>query len=77
MQLSIGTNYSLAVIDDYMIIKATQQQPHCYNNRQRSVKEFWICNQLNRMVSCSLLFKINRLAAFVGKRDCSTVIATF
>jgi hypothetical protein len=27
MQLSIGTNYSLAVKNDYMIIKATREQP--------------------------------------------------
>ena len=76
MQLSIGTNYSLAVNNDYMIIKATREQPHCYNERQRSVNEFWIYNQLNRKVICSLLFIINRLAAFVGKRDHGAVTAT-
>jgi hypothetical protein len=77
MQLSIGTNYSLAVNDDYMIIKATWEQPHCYNERQWSVNEFWICKQLNRKVICWLLFIINTLAAFVGKRDYGTVTATF
>jgi hypothetical protein len=40
MQLSIGTNYSLAVNNDYMIIKATQEQPHWYNEHQWSVNEF-------------------------------------
>jgi len=77
MQLSIGTNYLLAVNNDYMIIKATREQPHCYNERQRSVNEFWICKQLNTKVICSLLLIINRLAAFVGKRDRGAVTATF
>jgi hypothetical protein len=77
MQLSIGTNYSLAVNNDYMIIKATQEQPHCYNERQQSVNEFWIWKQLNRKVICLLLFIINGLAAFVGKRDRGAVTATF
>jgi len=67
MQLSIGTNSSLAVNNDYMIIEARREEPHCYNQGQRSVNEFWICKQLNRKVICSLLFIINRLAAFVGK----------
>jgi len=77
MQLNIGTNYSLAVNNDYMIIEATREQPHCYNERQRSVNEFRICKQLNRKVICSLLFIINRLPAFVGKRDRGAVTTTF
>jgi len=76
MQLSICTNYSMAVNNDYMIIKAKREQPHCYNERQRSVNEFWICKQLNRKVICSLLFIINRLAALVGKRDRGAVTGT-
>ena len=77
MQLSIGTNYSLAVSNDYMIVKATREQPHCYNARQRNVNEFEICTQLNRKAICSLLFIIKKLAAFVGKRDVGAVTATF
>jgi len=77
MQLSIGTNNSLAVNNGYMFIEATREQPHCYNERQQSVNEFWICKQHNRKVICLLLFIINRLAAFVGKRDRGAVTATF
>jgi hypothetical protein len=77
MQLSIDTNDSLAVNNDYMIIQVPWEQPHCYNEHQRSVNEFWICKQLNWKVICSLLFMINRLAAFVGKGDRSAVTATF
>jgi len=77
MQLSIVTNYLLAVNNDYMIIEETREQPHCYNEHQQSVNEFWICKQLNRKVICLLLFIINRLAAFVGKRDSGAVTATF
>jgi len=77
MQLSIGTNYSLAVNNDYTIIKATWEQPNYYNERQPSVNDFWICKQLNWKVISSLLFIINRLAAFVGKRDRGAVTATF
>jgi hypothetical protein len=76
MQLSIDTNYSLTVNNDYMIIKATEEQLHCYNERQRSVNDFWICKQLNWKVICTLLFIVNRLAAFEGKRDRSAVKAT-
>jgi len=77
MQLSIGTNYSLAVNIDYMMIKATREQPHFYNERQRSVNDFWICKQLNWKVISMLLFIINRLAAFAGKRECGAVTTTF
>jgi len=77
MQLNIGTNYALAVNNDYMIIEATREQPHCYNERQRSVNEFWIGEQLNRKVICSRLFIINRLPAFVGKINRGAVTATF
>jgi hypothetical protein len=77
MQLSIDTNYSLTGNNDYMIIKVTQEQLHSHNERQRSVNDFWICNQLNWKVICSLLFIFNRQAAFEGKRDCGTVTATF
>jgi len=77
MQLSIGTNYSLAVNNDYMIIKARREQPHCYNERQQSVDDLWICKQLNRKVICSLLFIINRVAAFIGTIDRGAVTATF
>jgi len=77
MQLSIDTNYSLTVNNDYMIVKATREQLHFYNERQRSVNDFWICKHLHWKVICSLLFIFNRLAAFVGKRDCGAVTATF
>jgi hypothetical protein len=77
MQLIIDTNYSLAVNNDYVIIKATREQPHLYNERQCCVNDFWIYKQLNWKVICSLLFIINRLAAFVGNRDCGAVRATF
>jgi len=77
MQLSIETNDSLTVNNDYRIIKVTREQPHFYNERQRSVNDFWICKQLNWKVICSLLFIFNRLAAFVGKGDRSAVTATF
>jgi hypothetical protein len=77
MQLSIDTNCSLAVNNDYMIIKATQEQRHFYNECQRSVNDFWICNQLNWKVICSPLFIINRLAAFVGNRHRGVVTDTY
>jgi hypothetical protein len=77
MQLSSDTNYSLTVNNDYMIIKAGREQIHFYNERQRSVNDFWICKQLHWKVICSLLFIFNRLAAFEGKRDRSPVTATF
>ena len=76
MQLSIDTNYSLTVNNDYMIIKATREQLHFYNDRQRSINDFWICKQLNWKAICSLLFIINRQAAGVGKRDSGAVTAT-
>ena len=77
MQLSIDTNYSLTVNNDYMMIKATREQPYFYNERQQSVNDFWICKQLNWKVICSLLFILNRLASLVGKRDSGAVTATF
>jgi len=77
MQLGIDTNYSLTVNNDYMIIKATQEQLQFYNERQRRVNDFWISKQLNWKVICSLLFIYNRLAAFEGKRDRGAVTATF
>jgi hypothetical protein len=77
MQLSIGTNYTLAVNNDCLIIKPTREQPHFCNERQLSVNDFWIRKQLNWKVICSLLFTINRLVAFVGKRDSRGVTATF
>ena len=77
MQLGIDTNYSLTVNNDYMIIKATREQLHFYNERQRSVNDFWLCKQLNWKVICSLLIIFNRLAAFEGKRDRGAVTATF
>jgi hypothetical protein len=58
-----------------MIIKATQEQPHFYNQRQWSVNDFWLCNQLNWKVICSLLFIIKRQAAYVGKRERGVVTA--
>jgi hypothetical protein len=60
-----------------MIIKATREQLHFHNERQRSVNDFWICNQLNWKVICSVLFIFNRKAAFEGKRDRGAVMATF
>jgi hypothetical protein len=60
-----------------MIIKATREQLDFYNERPRSVNDFWISKQLNWKVICSLLFIFNRLAAFVGKRDHGAVTATF
>ena len=77
MQLIIDTNYSLTVNNDYMIIKAIQEQLHFYNERQRIVNDFWICKPLNWQVICSLLFIFNRLAAFEDKRDRGAVTATF
>ena len=77
MQLSIDTNYSLTVNNDYMIIKATREQLHFYNERQQSINDFWICKQLNWKVICSLLFIFHSLAAFEGKRDRGAVTATF
>jgi hypothetical protein len=77
MKLSIDTNYFLTVNNDYMIIKATREQLHFYNERQWSVNDFWICKQLNWKVISSLLFIFNRLAAFGGKRDHGAVTATF
>jgi len=77
MQLNIDTNYWLPVNNDYMIIKARREHLHFYNERQRSINDFWICKQLNWKVICSLLFIFNRLAACVGKRDCGAVTATF
>ena len=60
-----------------MIIKATREQLHFYIEPQQRVNDFWICEQLNWKVICLLLFIFNRLAAFVDKRHCSTVAATF
>jgi len=60
-----------------MIIKATREQLHFYNERQQSVNDFWICKQLNWKVICSLLFIFNRLAAFEDKRERGAVTATF
>jgi hypothetical protein len=40
MQLSIDTKYSLTVNNDYMIIKATREQLHFYNECQQSVNDF-------------------------------------
>jgi hypothetical protein len=77
MQLSIDTNYSLTVNNDYMSIKAIHEQVHFWNERQWSVTDFWICKQLHWKVICLLLFICNRLAAFEGKRDRVAVTATF
>jgi hypothetical protein len=77
MQLSIDTNHSLTVNNDYMIVKATREQLHFYKERFRSVNDFWICKQLNWKVICSLLFIFNRPAGFEGKRDRGAVTATF
>jgi len=77
MQLSIDTNYSFIVNNNYMSIQATREQLHFYNERQWSVNDFWICKQLNRKVICSLLFIFNRQAACAGKRDRGAVTATF
>jgi predicted nucleic acid binding AN1-type Zn finger protein len=76
MQLSIVTNYSLALKNDYMTIKATREQSDFYNECQWRGNYFSIRKQLNGKAICSLLFKINRLAASVGTRDRGAVTAT-
>ena len=52
IQLSIHTNYTLAVNNDYMIIctkllTIQQQLGHVYGERQWSVNNFWSCKQVN------------------------------
>jgi hypothetical protein len=56
---------------------ATQSSPHSENKRQRSVNDLWLFKHGNQAVLWSLLGIINVLAAFIGKRDSTTVIAPF
>jgi len=82
IQLSIHTNYKLAVNNDYMIICTkllTIQQllGHIYRELHWSVNDFWTCKQLDWEAICSLLSKINVLPAFICKTDSDAVTASF
>jgi hypothetical protein len=56
---------------------ATWSSPHSGNERQHSVNDLWLCKYGNYTVLWSLLGIINVLAAFIGNRDSTTVIAPF
>jgi hypothetical protein len=75
MQLSIDTNYSLAVNNDYTIIwtilcSMNQQLRHVYGECESTVNDCWSCKQVNWKASCMLLFITYVLAALIGKRTC-------
>ena len=82
IQLSIHTNYNLAVNNDYMIICTklfTIQQlwGHIYGERHWSVNDFWTGKQLNWEAIYSLLSIIKVLPDVKGKTDSDTVTASF
>ena len=81
IQLSIHTNYKLAVNNDCMIICTkllTIQQllGHIYGEGHWSVNDIWTCKQLNWEAICLLLSIINVLPAFIGQTDSDTVTAS-
>jgi len=61
----------------YVKQKVAQQQPHCENECQRSINNFWTCKQRNWEAISLLLSIINLLAAFIGKTDNNMVKASF
>jgi hypothetical protein len=72
MQLSIDTNYTLAVNNKYMIICTKlcyikEQLEHFYGECESSVNNCWSCESVNWNVSCMLLFITYVLAACIGK----------
>jgi len=82
MQLSIPTNYKLAVNSDNMIICTkllTIQEllGHIYGKLHGRVNDVWTGKRLNWEAICSLLSMINVLPAFIGKPDSDTVSASF
>ena len=82
MQLSIHTNYKLAVNNNNMIIctkllTIQQRLGHIYGEPHWSVNDFWTCKQLNWEGICLLLSIINVLPAFIGETDSDTRTATF
>jgi len=82
IQLSIHTNYKLAVNNEYMIIctkllTIQQRLGHIYRERHWSVNNIWSWKQLNWETICSLLSILNVLPAFIGITDSDTVTASF
>jgi len=77
MQLSIDTNYTLAVNNDYMIVctkwlSIKQQLEHGYGECEWSINDFWTSKWDNWKASGMLLFITHVLAALIGKRKSDT-----
>jgi len=80
MQLSIHTNYKLAVNNDNMIICTkllTIQQllGHIYGERQWRINDFSTCKQRNWEAICLLMSITNVSAVFIRKGESDIVTA--
>jgi len=82
MHLSIHTNDTLAVNNNYMImgsklLTVQQQLEPVQGEGQRSINYFRSFKYGNWKLICLVLFINNTLAAFIGKRQSNTVTPPF